>query len=464
MDGEADPMDGKADPMDGEADGTVSVVHEASANGEAAQVPHDYPTDLIDMLGYAPAMIYTFTVDENNENPRFPFVSRGAMNVYGVSCDAIMADPNALIGAIMAEDLASFVESVRDSWEHLTEWMWTGRFIDKDGYRWVKCNSIPKRLPNNHTIWYGVTFDIDAQKRLADSESSLKLSVAAKKVLQDENEAMGLKYAHAFDLLNDVVFSVRATSWETNDWHVYECSKSFADYFPTGLEKPFLETVDDATGLAELLNAARESTQPIRDLSVFRPEHSSDTRTLRCRAVDLSSIEGFTSVLVVCHDLTDFKFRIEAEKDRQVGRRRGAAPRLGLTAAVALTSATASTPNSCRVLFASRSKLWFQVLASRRHVITPCPSPCRRHVLAPHPPLPKSLRWLPSCSMRTRTCTNRSKWAPTTRSSSWRSSRRSWQRTATRPHSWRARSLGRCGWIWKRCVTSHPRRCGRRRR
>lgn len=131
---------------------------------------------------------------------------------------------------------------------------------------------------------------------------------------------MGLKYAHAFDLLNDVVFAVRATSWEAADWRVYEASKSFSDFFPADAgDGPFLDCVDDAQQLAELLACARHEAQPIRNLSVFRPNTSSDSRTLRCRAVDLSKIEGFTSILVVCHDLTDFKFRIEAEKDRQVG-------------------------------------------------------------------------------------------------------------------------------------------------
>ena len=127
---------------------------------------------------------------------------------------------------------------------------------------------------------------------------------------------MGLKYAHAFDLLNDVVFAVRATSREAADWRVYESSKSFAEFFPTDVD--FLGSVDDSAKLAGLLANARGDTQPIVDISVFRPSKSSDPRTLRCRAVDLSKIEGFTSVLVVCHDLSDFKFCIEAEKDRQV--------------------------------------------------------------------------------------------------------------------------------------------------
>ena len=37
-------------------------------------------------------------------------------------------------------------------------------------------------------------------------------------MLRAKKEAMGLKLTHAFDRLNDVVFSVRATSWEAEDW------------------------------------------------------------------------------------------------------------------------------------------------------------------------------------------------------------------------------------------------------
>ena len=134
-----------------------------------------------------------------------------------------MADPLVLIGRIHPADVAAFVESVAESWRHLTEWKWTGRVpspagsgchlphggsgvaletleqdsssssgaggqdswlsgpppADSPGWKWVKCGAMPKRLPNMHTVWYGAVFDVDAELRLAASEAELTALITA---------------------------------------------------------------------------------------------------------------------------------------------------------------------------------------------------------------------------------------------------------------------------------------------
>ena len=160
------------------------------------------------MLDHVPAMVYSYMVDENNENPRFPRVSSGAEMVYGVSPQAIMEDPMVLLARIHPDDIPSFVESVGESWRDLTEWKWTGRMVElpekpvvprsgssvamesgsgelrrcmrsSPGWKWVKCSSMPQRLPNMYTIWYGAVFDVDAEVRLADSEAELTALITA---------------------------------------------------------------------------------------------------------------------------------------------------------------------------------------------------------------------------------------------------------------------------------------------
>ena len=85
-----------------------------------------------------------------------------------------MADPMVLIGRINPADLQSFVESVAQSWRDLTEWKWTGRVAPggssvqpgfQPDWKWVKCSSMPRRLPNMYTVWYGAVFDVDAEMR-----------------------------------------------------------------------------------------------------------------------------------------------------------------------------------------------------------------------------------------------------------------------------------------------------------
>ncbi|EOD19519.1 hypothetical protein EMIHUDRAFT_451139 [Emiliania huxleyi CCMP1516] len=246
---------------------------------------HGLPSEILEMLGRVQdqAMIFSFTVDENNENARFPYASPGAQAVYGVSAEEVMSDAMELVGRIHDDDQRSYFSSVEESWKQLSEWnfTWRSRFPGyPNNYKWLKASSMPKRLPNGHTIWYGAVYDADAETRLGDSEKRQTESAASNRLLQSENDSISNK-------------------------RVYESSKSFGEYFQLGGEKRFLDTVDDGAVLRELLAAARHEMQPIRDLAVFKPTHSSNERTLRCRAVDLSGVEGFTSVLV-------------AEKDRQV--------------------------------------------------------------------------------------------------------------------------------------------------
>ena len=142
-------------------------------------------------------------------------------------------------------------------------------------------------------------------------------AVAEKERALKEKEAVSSKFAYTLDELGDVVFTATATSWEAADWRVAERSKSFAQLFRSG-DAPLLDLVDDSRALAALLAGARDISAASKgELTVVRPTDG-EARTLDVRAVDISAREGRTSVLVVCHDLTDFKFRIEAEKDRQV--------------------------------------------------------------------------------------------------------------------------------------------------
>ena len=138
------------------------------------QVNEQQANEFKRMVDHVPAMVYSYTTDENNENPRFPAVSMGAELVYGIKPEAIMADPAVLIGIIHPEDLGTFIASVNESWETLLQWTWTGRFLVGSGeYKWMKCSSMPLRQANGHTTWYGAVFDISASVELERSRAEL---------------------------------------------------------------------------------------------------------------------------------------------------------------------------------------------------------------------------------------------------------------------------------------------------
>ena len=119
-------------------------------------------------------MVYSYTTDEKNENPRFPNVSSGAERVYGISPEAIMDDAMMLISIIHPDDIGSFVASVNESWETLEAWDWKGRFkMPTEEFKWIRCSSMPQRRPNGHTIWHGAVFDIQADVELEESRAEL---------------------------------------------------------------------------------------------------------------------------------------------------------------------------------------------------------------------------------------------------------------------------------------------------
>ena len=69
--------------------------------------------------------------------------------------------------------------------------------------------------------------------------------------------------------------------------------------------------------MLQLLQGARDGPLAVCEMGVLR-EGSSRVLTVDFQAVNISTPNGRPCVLVVCHDLTDFRFRIEVEKDRQV--------------------------------------------------------------------------------------------------------------------------------------------------
>lgn len=106
-----------------------------------------------------------------------------------------------------------------------------------------------------------------------------------------------LKYSHALDTITDVVIHAIADSWE-GEWHVQSASRSFGTLF--GREVGC--TLSELAGGEELSSAVAESRGSTSRVTVRVGE-----RTVQVQMVDLSEMEGTPSLLLVCHDLTDFK-------------------------------------------------------------------------------------------------------------------------------------------------------------
>ena len=122
------------------------------------------------------------------------------------------------------------------------------------------------------------------------------------------------KYAHALGRITDVVFTARATSWDADEWDVHDASASFAKLFSSSA-RLLSELAEDQAALMKLVVSSQHVPVSAAELRILR--HNGEVRTAHFQAVDISELEGRVSVLLICHDLTDFKKRIELEKHQE---------------------------------------------------------------------------------------------------------------------------------------------------
>jgi len=105
------------------------------------------------MLEHTPAMIYTYEVDEDGENPTCAFASGGSPSVFGLSSREIMEDPHKLWSGIHPDDEKSCKDSIVESRRTLQVWKHSWRHIVNGEYRQIACSTTPVRSDNGHTFW-----------------------------------------------------------------------------------------------------------------------------------------------------------------------------------------------------------------------------------------------------------------------------------------------------------------------
>ena len=142
--------------------------------------------------------------------------------------------------------------------------------------------------------------------------------VAAAREAREALQRAQQRHALALDRIADVVMEVRVGDWADplGTCAVVEANDAYAALFG--------EAWCEREGAWPALCTDREALRAVL-VRAEQPPHAevrfagarSRVRHVRVSTVHLEEF-GTDRLLVVCHDLTDFKFRIEAEKDRQV--------------------------------------------------------------------------------------------------------------------------------------------------
>ena len=113
----------------------------------------------------APGMVFQYARRPDGST-RFPFVSEGCREIYGLEPAEIERDAGRIIDIIHPDDRPAFDRSVDVSAATLAPWKWEGRIVLPSGeQKWLQGASRPERQENGDIVWDGLLMDITERKR-----------------------------------------------------------------------------------------------------------------------------------------------------------------------------------------------------------------------------------------------------------------------------------------------------------
>jgi nitrogen-specific signal transduction histidine kinase len=126
---------------------------------------------------------------------RYSYISEGARDLFGVSPEEIVSDPNALFSCHSAEYSAMFRERLLAASRSLSAWDVEASIISRDGRKkYTHAIARPERKPDGSVLWTGIIFD-ETRTRTAVIES---LSQAF--LLYDFEDRLILRNSHYLQL------------------------------------------------------------------------------------------------------------------------------------------------------------------------------------------------------------------------------------------------------------------------
>ncbi|GAA5527998.1 PAS domain-containing protein [Herpetosiphon gulosus] len=149
---------------DGSIIGTVGISRDLSNEVAASAALTDNEARLQRIIENVPGMVYQFLL-EPDHTMRFPFVSTGSRDIYGLEPEAIMQNASIVTEAVNPTDRLRFQEAIMASAQTLEPWRWEGRVYINGQENWLQGASRPTKLANGAILWDGLLLNITQQKQ-----------------------------------------------------------------------------------------------------------------------------------------------------------------------------------------------------------------------------------------------------------------------------------------------------------
>ncbi|MFP4420410.1 MAG: PAS domain S-box protein [Desulfococcaceae bacterium] len=179
-DGTAFPVHANCAPIfdeNGNLTHIIGVSEDITPRKEAEQRRRESEERFRHIAAALPGVIYQFRLKTNGEFD-FPFMSRGALDIFGVSPEAAAADIAAVLETVHPEDRPMLESHLSVSVENLTPYNLVHRVIPRPGdIRWIKAASIPSLMDDGSIVWNGVVIDITEQIQAEEENARLEAQV-----------------------------------------------------------------------------------------------------------------------------------------------------------------------------------------------------------------------------------------------------------------------------------------------
>jgi PAS domain S-box-containing protein len=120
-----------------------------------------------------PGMVYQFML-RTDGGIEVPYVSQNCIQIYEMTPEEIMTNPNSLLDAIHPADRGAYDQALNQSLLQLAPLEWEGRLLLPSGtIKWIRLAARPEWCNQDALLWDGLVMDITERRW---SEEALKLS------------------------------------------------------------------------------------------------------------------------------------------------------------------------------------------------------------------------------------------------------------------------------------------------
>ncbi|MCF4965741.1 trifunctional serine/threonine-protein kinase/ATP-binding protein/sensor histidine kinase [Nostoc sp. CMAA1605] len=187
------------------------------------------------LVDNVPGVVYQFIMASDG-SVSMPYMSSDCYDLYEITAEQAIANVQIILDMGHPEDVESYHQSVANSAQTLTPWLWEGRIITPSGIiKWIHGEARIERLVDGTLVWDGLLLDISERK-----QAELALQQAQLQIVQSEKmSALGNLVAGVAHEMNNPLGFIAASLKQAKPTFadIFAHLKLYQDSFPNKTEE-----------------------------------------------------------------------------------------------------------------------------------------------------------------------------------------------------------------------------------